>query len=199
GGVFFEDIGTGKKYSTAATCLINIDTLEDDIYLFNYLPHLLTSTSVFKVGDVKSFREVNELDRCNWYYDLFTQDYSNGHYIDSILVGNRKSNGFVFDTTGMPIIHGYVDGQNLRLIRVNKNQLVVLSVLEDNEVELSTVLVELSQDRRVSLSFNNYRNNVSISCNDSSSDYWASNNSDRLSHIVNINRQTKEIDVYEVN
>lgn len=196
GSIFIQDKETSKIYSTESTCLINIDTYENELYIFNYLPHLATFYSIDKIGDIKSLYEVNFDQECNWYYSLYTNDYDNHVFVDSVLAGNVEKNHLVFDTIGMSYLHGYIDEGEIRLLSFNQNELYLLSVLSINEVEVLSKLIEFEKDQKVDIRIRVFKDNITLCISLLEEDVQAPF-SRKLSHVVNIDRKIRVIDIYE--
>lgn len=194
GTIFLKDVITNRTYSTALSCLVNVDTFDNAIYVFRQLNHISPSFSVGRIGDVQSLYEVVGEEKCNWYHSIHNDDEE---VSDSLLIGNSEANISLFDTIGMRIAHGYVDQGEIQLLELDGNKMQLLNVHQGNKLEVSRTLVAV-EEKSLKAIRKMFKDNVTVAC------YVPivgirDHNARELTHIININKREKTIDVYEVN
>ena len=189
GSVYFEDTGSNIVYSTESTCLINVDTLDNEIYLFNYLPHLLTFTSIVKVGNVRTLPIIKKKDKCNWYYKYFNDNYENQDSVYAMLLGDGNVNTVVFDTIGMPILYGFTSNEGIKLIHPGEKSLLLLSLNDQGQLVVEEELVKLEGAQNMHTRVGRNGDFITISCSKGI----------KLSCIIDINRNNNLIKIFEFN
>lgn len=146
GAVFFKH-RNGKINSFESTCVVDIDTFQNDYYIFNYLGHLRGNSGILKVGDVNALKEIDPDTSefwCNWYYsDFTTNDYPTFDSIINTYLGDTTANKIIFDTLGLKLLSGYVDESGVFILYDSENHLkmgkVANTKIEDEFVIIDTI------------------------------------------------------------
>ena len=109
GSVTFTNKKNQRQYTTQATCLAKLEVSDGAFYLYNYLPHLSGFTSVIQLKDIESLYEWNDSMQCNWYYELYSPNYTNFDSVRQTILGNTLENKILFDSVGIQLLYGYLD------------------------------------------------------------------------------------------
>ena len=150
GGFAVFKSSTGEEYVTEAICLIKVDTLKGDYYLFNTLHHLGGFSRILRIEDIYSLPTINPQNaKEDWravsekYNRLQTQSRDS---IERWMLGDTERNRILFDSIGMIIIDGFVSEKGISFIGTTEYELQKIQMIDQKAIK-STNLIDTLNGR----------------------------------------------------
>lgn len=145
GSVFFEDKKTNIIYTTVSTCVQNIDTFQNSYYIFNYLGHMGSSSSIIKISDVRSLPIYDKNGKywCNWYYDLYKDHYHPIYHdsLEKVLLGETEENEILLDTFSLGLAYGGLKN-SIPILIYKDDYFLKIGNLENQSIKNEMILLD---------------------------------------------------------